>query len=268
MIYVNDRPIPHQEGMRVAELVARVQPGADIVVVNGFPAAPEQVLADGDHCWLITRGEVPSAAVMDHLLYARHTPGVHAAIRQATVGIMGLGGLGSAVAVALARMGIGRLLLADYDVVEPSNLNRQHYFIDQIGLPKTAALKANLSRINPYVAVVLIDERLTEAAIAASFGGVDVLVECFDDPVMKAAALRAALRDLPKVAYVGASGMAGYGDNNAIRTQRIKPRVYLVGDGESEARPGVGLMAPRVGIAAHHQANQVIRLLLGVAEDV
>jgi len=267
VIYVNEQPTPGAEGLRVAEVAARLKPGADIVVVNGFPAPPDQVLVAGDHCWLMRRGEVPSAAIMDHLLHARHTPGVHEAVRRATVGIMGLGGLGSAVAVALARMGIGGLLLADYDVVEPSNLNRQHYFIDQLGLPKTVALAANLARINPYVAVDLIEARLTEADIPPRFAGMDVLVECFDDPVMKAAALRATLRELPQVGYVGASGMAGYGDNNAIRTQRIRPRVYIVGDNESEARPGQGLMAPRVGIAAHHQANQVIRLLLGVDEE-
>lgn len=267
MIFVNDRPLPHEPGIRVLDLVARLKPGADVVIVNGFPAPPTTVLADGDHCWLIRRGEVPSVEAMDHLLHARHTPGVHAVLRQASVGIMGLGGLGSPVAVALARMGVGRLLLADYDVVEPSNLNRQYYFTDQIGLLKTAALQATLTRVNPYVAVECIDTRLAEADIPRYFAGVDVLVECFDDPAMKAAALRVALRELPQVGYVGSSGMAGYGENNTIRTVRLRRRVYLVGDGESEARPGVGLMAPRVGIAAHQQANQVVRLLLGADED-
>ena len=266
MIHLNERPIPYVPGMRVADLMAREKPGADIAIVNGFPVSPSTMLADGDHCWLIKRGEIPSAAEMDHLLHARHSPGVHAVIRRATIGIMGLGGLGSPLAVAMARMGVGRLLLADYDVVEPSNLNRQHYFIDQIGLPKTMALTATLARVNPYVAVDCIEARLGEEDIPRSFAGVDVLAECFDDPVMKAAALRAVLREMPGVAYVGSSGLAGYGDSNAIRTLRLKPRIYLVGDGESDARSGVGLMAPRVGIAAHHQANQVIRLLLGVDE--
>ncbi len=267
VIFVNDQSLPHEPGMRVADLVARMKPGADVVIINGFPAPPTAVLADGDHCWLIRRGEVPSATEMDHLLHARHTPGVHAVLRQATVGIMGLGGLGSPLAVALARMGAGRLLLADYDMVEPSNLNRQHYFIDQIGLPKTVALAATLARVNPYVAVECIEARLTEGDIPRYFAQVDVLAECFDDPAMKAAALRSALRDLPGAGYVGSSGVAGYGDNNAILTQRLRPRVYIVGDGESEAQPGQGLMAPRVGIAAHHQANQVVRLLLGVDEE-
>lgn len=266
MVYVNEHPMPEAEGHTIAEVAAREKPRADLLLVNGYPAPPEYVLAAGDRCWLIRRGEVPSAAELDHLLHARHTPGVHEVIRRATVGIMGLGGLGSPLAVALARMGVGRLLLADFDVVEPTNLNRQHYCIDQIGLPKTEALKDNIARINPYVVVECIGERLSETNIPRYFRGVDVLAECFDDPAMKATALRVALQELPGVAYVGSSGVAGYGDNNAIRTRRLKPRVYVVGDGESAAQPGQGLMAPRVGIAAHHQANQVIRLLLGVDE--
>ena len=92
---------------------------------------------------------------------------------------------------------------------------------------------------------------------------VHVLAECFDDPVIKAAALRAVLTNMPGIGYVGASGLAGYGDNNAIRTKKIHDNVYIVGDGTSAAGPGQGLMAPRVGIAAHHQANQILRILLG-----
>ena len=90
-----------------------------------------------------------------------------------------------------------------------------------------------------------------------------MLAECFDDAVMKAAALRAALTNMPGIGYAGASGLAGYGDNNAIQTQKIHDNVYIIGDGTSAATTGNGLMAPRVGIAAHHQANQILRILLG-----
>jgi sulfur carrier protein ThiS adenylyltransferase len=179
---------------------------------------------------------------------------------------MGLGGLGSPVAVALARMGVGRLILADYDVVEPSNLNRQQYFIDQIGLKKTLALRENLTRINPYVRIELVDDRLTEENIPLYFKEVDVLAECFDDPVMKACALRAFRMRMAALGYVGASGMAGYGDNNSIQTREIFPNVFLVGDGMSESGVGQGLMAPRVGIVAHHQANQILRIILAAKE--
>ena len=266
MIEVNEQPVPFKQGMLVKDLVATVKPDADLLIVNGFVAQLDTKLGDGDSCWLIKRGEIPSPEEMERLLYARHTPGVHQRLRKAVVGILGLGGLGSAVAVALARMGIGKLVLADYDVVEPTNLNRQQYFIDQIGMKKTDALRENLTRINPYVAVETIDEVLTEESIVRHFKAVDALAECFDDAAMKATALRAALRDLKEVYYVGSSGVAGIGKSNDIKTKMIFPDVFLVGDGEAAAAPGQGLMATRVGIAAHHQANQIVSLLLGAGE--
>jgi len=263
MLQVNERHIAYEEGLRPLDLAARFKPDADLFIVNGYPVAPDTPLRDDDTLCLIKKGEVPSKEEMECLLVARHTPGVHQAARQATVGIMGLGGLGSPVAIALARVGIGRLILADFDVVEPSNLNRQQYFIDQIGMKKTEALKQNIARINPYVQVETVDQCLTEENIPEIFKGVDVLAECFDNPVMKAAALRAARLCMENVCYVGASGLAGYGENNKIITRKLFHGVYLVGDFETAAGVGEGLMAPRVGIAAHQQANQILRLILG-----
>lgn len=265
MIQVNERPHPHKSGLTVAVLARNIKPAADIFIVNGFPVSGDTLLADGDCCWLIRRGESPTAEEMERLLYARHTPGIHDRIKKSSVGIMGLGGLGSMVALALARIGVGHLLLVDFDLVEPSNLNRQNYFIDQIGLKKTEALRANLSRVNPYLRIETVDTVLTEQSIPTIFAKVDVLAECFDSAEMKAAALRCALTVLKGRPFVGASGLAGYGDNNLILTSKIREGVYLVGDRETAARQGEGLMAPRVGIAAHHQANQILRLLLGVA---
>ena len=267
MLLVNENEVSFHAGMTLADLV-RVQGGdADILLVNGYPATLQTVLFDGDRCWLWQRGKTPSAEEMRHLLYARHSPGVQARLQERVVGIMGLGGLGSLVAIALARMGIGSLLLVDYDVVEPTNLNRQQYFIDQIGQKKTVALRDILQRVNPHVSVTAIDKRLAEDDIGVLFKDVHALVECFDDPAMKAAGLRAALHHLPGVFYVGASGLAGYGENNTIRTRRLYPGIYLVGDEISAAAPGQGLMAARVGIAAHHQANQVVRLLVGAENE-
>lgn len=262
MLRVNEHLVEFTKEVKLSELAEEFKPGADLFIVNGYPVAGNSCPQDGDTCCLIKRGEHPSRAEMEHLLVARHTPGVHERARQATVGIMGLGGLGSLVAGALARIGIGRLILVDYDVVEPSNLNRQQYFVDQIGLPKTLALKENLLRMNPYVRIDTVDQLLTEESIPLLFRDVDVLAECFDTAEMKAAALRAVRTKLPHIGYVSASGLAGYGDNNSIRTRRLSPRVYLVGDEESAAGQGQGLMAPRVGIAAHQQANQILRLVL------
>ena len=262
MLKVNEQTIQFQENSRIRDLADSIKPAADLFIVNGYPVSPDTILADGDICCIIKRLETPSAEEMECLLTARHTPGVHEIAKKAMVGIMGLGGLGTVVAGALARIGIGRLILADYDVVEPSNLNRQQYFVSQIGMKKTTALKENLLQMNPYINITTVDERLSEESIPKIFSQVDVLAECFDDPVMKAAGLRAALTHLHRAGYVGSSGLAGYGDNNAIQTREIHPKVFIVGDGTSAAGQGQGLMAPRVGIAAHHQANQILRILL------
>lgn len=264
MLRVNEQEYDFEPGFRLRDLARQIKPSADIFIVNGFPVPDETLLHDGDNCWLIKRGELPDFQVMQHMLYARHTPGVQEKLKNRMIGIMGLGGLGSMVAISLARMGVGGLLLADYDVVEPSNLNRQQYFVDQVGMRKTEAMRDNLRRVNPYLQVDIFDGELTEDNIPLIFKTIDVLVECFDGAKIKAAALRAAMNFLPDTGYVGASGLAGYGENNAIITKRIRRNVYLVGDGEAEAKPGQGLMAPRVGIAAHHQANQVLRILLGL----
>lgn len=264
MLTVNERPYPFQDGMRLGDLAAALKPGADITILNGVRAPINTLLQDGDICFLIKIGEIPSALEMERTLEARHSREFQHRFKRATVGIMGLGGLGSAVALSLVKVGIGRLTIADHDIVELSNIHRQHYFIDQIGWRKTKALKKTLVRVNPYVTVKTLDVKLTEQSIPRLFGKVDVLVECFDDPTMKAAALRSTLQHLPDIGYVGASGMAGYDSGNTIVCRKIKPRVYIAGDDSSDVKEVGTLFAPRVGIAAHHQANQVIRLLLGI----
>ncbi len=264
MLLVNNQQVPFTPGLRLGDLADRFKPQADVLLLNGRQANPETLLQDGDHCILIKRGEIPSALDVDQALRQRHSPEVHERLRRAIVGIMGLGGLGSAVAVSLVKVGIGQLRIADFDIVELSNIHRQHYFIDQIGMTKAAALKSNLVRINPFVAVTPLEIELTAKNIPRLFAGVDVLVECFDDPAMKAAALRTALSRMESTPYVGSSGMAGYGSGNSIITRRVRPRVYIVGDDTTDVQTCGSLLAPRVGIAAHHQANQVVRLLLGI----
>jgi sulfur carrier protein ThiS adenylyltransferase len=250
-------------GAGLFEMRDRIKPDADVVILNGFPASADQPLADGDRMVLIRRGEIPTSEELESLLVARHTPGVHAILKQAAVGIAGVGGLGSPIAVALVRSGIGRLILADYDVVEPSNLNRQMYFIDQIGMPKVDALAATLARINPGVKLDTHVVRLNRDNVATFFSGVDVMVEAFDDPQAKAMLTETFLSRFPDKPLVAASGVAGAGPANTIVTRRAIGNLYLVGDGRTAAAPGTGLMAPRVGVAAHHQANAVLQLLLG-----
>ncbi|WP_456387358.1 sulfur carrier protein ThiS adenylyltransferase ThiF [Desulfolithobacter sp.] len=266
MLVVNEQPWPYRQDMRMEDLAAEVKPYADVFVLNGKPVGPETLLKDGDRCTLIKKGEIPSALDMDKVLRIRHSPKVQEHLRKATVGVMGLGGLGSAVAVSLVKIGIGKLIICDYDVVDLSNIHRQQYFIDQIGQKKTRALKNTLVRINPFVAVEPLDVQLTEQTITELAGRVDILVECFDQVAMKSAALRVALKCMKNKGFVGASGLAGYGPGNTIRTRRIKNNIYLVGDNESDVATTGSLLAPRVGIAAHQQANQVVRILLGENE--
>jgi sulfur carrier protein ThiS adenylyltransferase len=258
-IELNEETVLVEEGTTLFQLRARENPAADVLVYNGAAVADDVPLHEGDSVNLIRRGEVPPADQLEALMAARHTPGVHAKIKKATVGIAGLGGLGSSIAVALARIGVGRLILADFDVVEPSNLNRQQYFIDQIGLPKSEALLANLKRINPYVSYDAHCVRVTPDNIDELFGRVDVMVEAFDRAGQKAMLLQS-FKGAPIVA---ASGMAGYGSGETIGVRKMGERVFIVGDLETGAAPGCGLMAPRVGIAAHMQANVVLRILLG-----
>lgn len=262
-ILINEQPVITTAGLTLGEAVLQFKPSADLLILNGFPAAAETRLKEGDELFLIQRGEIPSADELESLMAARHTPGIHARLKQACVGIAGVGGLGSAVAVALARIGIGHLIIADFDLVEPSNLNRQQYFIDQIGLYKVEALTSNLQRINPYIKVEPHQTMLRPDNIPQLFAPCSVLVEALDRADMKAMLVDTVLSEMPGCCVVAASGVAGHDDNNSITTRKLASRLYLVGDGVSEARPGNGLMAPRVAIAAGHQANQVVRIILG-----
>jgi sulfur carrier protein ThiS adenylyltransferase len=241
----------------------QLKPDADVLIVNGFPADPDQELLEGDRLVLICRGEVPNREQLDTLLTARHTPGVQTRVKRATVGIAGVGGLGSAVAIALARTGVGRLIIADFDLVEPSNLNRQQYFLDQLGQPKVYALRDTLARINPHVHVAACHLRLVPGNLAEIFGAADILVEAFDRADQKAMLVETFAARFPDRPVVVGSGMAGYGSANSVVTRRHGRNLFICGDGSTAAAPGVGLMAPRVGVAAHHQANAVLRLLLG-----
>jgi len=261
-ICFNERRFEIEEGVSLFGLRDAVKPEADIVILNGASMATDAPLAEGDEVCLIKRGEAPSEDELEALMVARHTPGVHAKLKAATVGIAGLGGLGSAIAVALARVGVGKLILADFDVVEPSNLNRQQYFVDQLGLLKTDALVSNLRKINPYVELEAQTVRLTAENIFPMFGKVDVMIEAFDRADQKAMLLQHFSSQKPEIPFIGASGLAGFGAEETIGVKKMGKNSYVVGDLETGAKPGCGLMAPRVGIAAAMQANLALRLIV------
>lgn len=184
-------------------------------------------------------------------------------LNNAVVGIAGLGGLGSNVAVALTRLNVGKLILADFDCVEQSNLNRQNYFLDQVGKHKVDMSLENLHRINPDVKLEGHKVRLNPDNIPKIFDGAHVIAECFDRADQKQMIVETVLSKMPDTYIVTVSGLAGFGRSNEIQTKRLSERLVFVGDGVSGTKPGVPLTAGRVGVAAYHQANAITDILLG-----
>ena len=203
----------------------------------------------------------PGSIAFAREYFARRDPAVLAVLRRSSVGIAGAGGLGSNVAIALARAGIGRLVIADFDRVEPSNLNRQQYFVDQVGERKVEALRENLLAINPYSLYEIHDVRLTRKNVPKVFERVDVLVEAFDKAAAKEMLIEASLARFPGRPIVAASGLAGYGCNRKVHARRLG-NLYVCGDESSQCPKGISPMAPRVALVAAMQANQVVELLM------
>lgn len=199
-------------------------------------------------------------------LVARHEADIQRKLDTACVGIAGLGGLGSHIAIHLARLGVGRLVLADFDTVDITNLNRQHYTIQDLGRPKTEAMLDQLTAINPYLEYQTHMVRITAENAAPIFAGCDVICEAFDRAEQKAMLIEALCSALPDTAIVSGNGMAGFASANQIVTRKMFGRLYLCGDGQSDIADGLGLMAPRVAVCAAHQATMALRLLLGEEE--
>ncbi len=194
-------------------------------------------------------------------LESRHGKELQKHFCEATVAVCGLGGLGSHIAATLARAGIGKLILIDFDRVDLSNLHRQYYKPTQIGQPKTEALRDNLYEINPYLTTEIHTARLTEANAIPLLSKAHILCEAFDDPAAKAMLTNLVLEYFPEKYLIAASGMAGLYDANEIRTQRITDHFYLCGDRVSDVSEGRGLVASRVQLCAAHQAHAVLQIL-------
>ncbi|MBE9480512.1 MAG: sulfur carrier protein ThiS adenylyltransferase ThiF [Bacteroidetes bacterium] len=178
-----------------------------------------------------------------------------------TIGIAGCGGLGSNCAVALARVGVGKLIIADFDVVEKNNLNRQYYFFDQIGEKKVIALKDNIKKINPEVNVRTYNIKLNPESIVKIFNRCDIIVEAFDLAEMKQMIIETVLSEMPGKPIISGLGVAGWGDNNSIKTRQIGD-LYICGDEKTETSENMPPMAPKVGIVANMQANLVLEIIL------
>lgn len=203
---------------------------------------------------------------LEQALLERYTSEMYDKISKASVAIAGLGGLGSNVAVMLARAGVGHLMLVDFDIVELTNLNRQVYTCKHLGRKKTAALAEIIREINPYIELEIRDCVISHENVTELLKEYKIVCEAFDKAEMKAMLVNAVLEQLKETIVVSGSGMAGYGSGNTIRTEKIMKRLYVCGDRETELTSGSCLMAPRVTVCAAHQANMIIRLILGITE--
>lgn len=196
-------------------------------------------------------------------LAARHGEELQRKFDAASVAICGLGGLGSNVAVSLVRAGVGRLCIIDFDTVDTSNLNRQQYFPDQLGRPKAEALRENLLRIAPYCQIEAHALRLTDENIPELLAPYPIICEAFDRADQKAMLVNRVLEAMPGKYLVAASGMAGVGSANEIRTRRVSKRFWLCGDGHSDVAEGLPLISARVAACAAHEAHMILRIIAG-----
>lgn len=187
---------------------------------------------------------------------------IKATLSKKVVGIAGAGGLGSNCAVALARVGIGKLIIADFDVVTEGNLNRQYYFYRQIGMKKVYALEENIHAINPSIEFRAIDQMLDRENVPAIFNTCDLIVEAFDKADQKEMLIESILTAFPQIHLVVGLGMAGWGMNELIHYRRLG-NLHVCGDEVTEISDESPPIAPRVGIVANMQANVVVELLLG-----
>ena len=209
---------------------------------------------------------IPSKNEWMDALITRHGLDLQKRFSSATIAICGLGGLGSNIAIALARAGIGKLLLIDFDRVDITNLHRQQYKANQIGLYKADALAENLLEIAPYTETETVTTKITAENFTDLLKDADIVCEAFDNAESKAMLVNGVLEQLPLCYLVAASGMAGMDTPNTIKTRKVMKRFYLCGDEVSDVANTIGLVAPRVMLCAAHQAHTVLRILAGEYE--
>ncbi len=183
-------------------------------------------------------------------------------LKDSSVGIAGVGGLGSNAAIALARAGIGTLVLVDFDKVEKRNLDRQYYFLDQVGRLKVEALRENIGKVNPDVEIKFFNQKLEKGTMEKPFKDVDVVIEALDSAEMKTLFIEEIMLKLPGKPIVAASGVAGYGHSDRIKTKRLG-NLYLCYDEQARSSDEDILMAPRVALMANWEANLAVEIILG-----
>lgn len=261
-LFVNGNELFINKPLNLLELSNLLNIEADVYIVNSFPNDKSYLVKDNDNISLIKKGTMPKQEHLEHLLNCRQGKNITDVLKSSKVVVCGCGGLGSNVAVSLARSGVGSIKLIDYDVVEPSNINRQYYFIKQIGEYKTYALKNIIAEINPYINVTISNTYLNKENILDEVSGFQVILECFDNVESKIMLIENCKRLNSDVFIIGASGVAGYFDTDIIKIKKLGKNIIIVGDFENEADENTPLISPRVTTVASIQANETLKYLL------
>lgn len=238
-----------------------------VFIVNGYQTNKNIDINNNDNIVIIEKKKFPNINQLESMLISRNSPEVFYKIKEAKVIIIGLGGLGSNIAIMLTRIGINNLLLIDFDTVDPSNINRQHYNMSHLGLYKTDALKKQILEINPFSKAQTLNIKIDNLNIDSIIldNDYNIVCESVDDPEIKAFLINKILLKYKTKKIVASSGMAGYFSSNKIQTKKIFDNLYVCGDFISESKINNGLMAPRVQICAGHQANMILRLIMDLS---
>lgn len=261
-ITVNGKELNIENCSTIRNLIDMLNISADIFIVNSFPVQISYNIKENDNITLIKKGGVLQKEFLEYQLISRQGLKEYKILKNSTVAVCGLGGLGSNAALSLARAGVGKLKIIDFDIVEPSNINRQAYFIEHIGMYKTEALKELITKISPYIEVEISTVFLDEKNILSELNNYQVILECFDNPESKIMLIESCINSMPESYIIGASGVAGYYDTDIFEKKSLGKNCMIIGDFEHEAGFHQGLYAPRVAAAANMQANAALRYLL------
>lgn len=260
-IKLNEREIEVKDNTKLFDVVSKTE--YDVIILNGHLCNNNYNLKAQDEIYFFNKNKSFTDEELELFLTARHTPAIQNKLKNAKIAVAGLGGLGSHIAVSFARMGIGHLKLMDFDIVDPTNIHRQYYFLDQIGMFKTDALEQNLKRINPFIDYEFECIKINEENIKTLFHGYDFLMEALDNAKAKTMLINGALTNYPKLTVIAASGVAGFDDIEKVHTKKLGKNLFVVGDFINETKPGIGLTATRVTAIANMQAHIAIRKLIG-----
>lgn len=264
-LILNGRPVSI-DATHVEE-VLEGHPEDTIAIVNGRHQEGSFRLKDGDSITLIRDGGFVREAA-SRMLCDRYTPAIHSRISSAKVGVAGLGGIGSHIAESLTRAGVGHLVIADFDRVDMTNLNRQNYYIEDIGKSKAQCTAGTLKRIDPGIDVEVFDGRVTRENADEVFRGCSVVCEAFDDASSKAMLIETLLSQNKDVKVVSVSGMAGFSTVNTMHVERRMSRLYVCGDCVSDSSTGAGLTATRVMACAGMAAHTALQIIINSTDDI